>query len=431
MGPCQSIINAETPKFIPVADKPVRAGGKIEYLTIREFEKQFRFTFKEGVSIDKETKITAFQESVVGNVSSFQLKKQVEKLLKLGYDNLVICGMGALGHGVFALKDISKGSVTAIFSGTISNTIKIDVQDKALNYYGTNMSFSSKYHHGISHFMQHLPRTLKTPDVRSFCKLLQMMGQKVSEEQIRCEDELYSVKFTHKATEKLIMTENVDKEYLNFNGIPLIVLVANRQINAGEQIGFNYGYRYWSSRKMTPEFFDNTGAVISHSLYKRTFGQINFGNFRHMGEYGPLIASVNRGEAFVSIISENNESYKVSCAHLMSLLVGANAITEIFFTALEIHSDDVLEILPNRVNVVGDHGEIMASFGIATRRNIERFQNLRSIVGNSVIRRGAKRSDFSVTQEWLRQLKRINPEGISMLGTLFEDKENVLLSLID
>jgi hypothetical protein len=323
---CHFILSAETPRFIQVADKPLNLGGKIEYLPVEEFQTRFGFVYNDGISLDIKTKIKPFRENITGDIPASQLKKQIEKILKISGESLVICSMGKFGHGVFASKDIPRNSVVAIYSGTLIMEDKVtNKADHACGYYGTSMSFSTQNHRGIASFMQHLPEEPRFADAKTFSNVLKRFGQDVSEEQLKLIVEFYSTDFDSAKTRALVATENIRKEYLNFNGIPVIAMVTTKDIKSGEQLGFNYGYQYWLSRNVTPEFFDKDGSALLHRVYKRTFGQLDFGSFSYTGEYRPLIDSLNQGRNSVTIVGDDKKSHEVSVAELLCSLLSVNA----------------------------------------------------------------------------------------------------------
>lgn len=320
------VLKAALPSFIPIADKPLNLGGKIEYLAIDEFQKHFNFVYNDSISLDKQAQITPFSENIESELTSSQLKAQVERILKVGYENLVICNMGNLGHGVFALKNIPKNHVVAIYGGTIINGDKVSSpEDYALAFHGANMSISTKLHRGIASLMQHLPEEIRFENAATLSSVLKMFGQNVSEEEIKLNVEMYSTEFQSENIKSFVAKENIRREYINYNNIPLITLVTRRDIKAGEQLGFNYGYCYWLSRKVTPEFFDTNGLVLSHSFYKRTFGQLNFPGFTYTGEYKPLIELLKQRKISVKIIGDDIRSHEVSVAELIYELLCAKA----------------------------------------------------------------------------------------------------------
>jgi hypothetical protein len=326
MSSINFVLNAALPSSIPVADKPLNLGGEIEYLPINAFQERFGSVYSDGISVDSKSRITPFNENIEGDLTSFQLKKQVEKVLRVGFENLVICNMGKFGHGVFASKDIAKNTVVAIYGGTIINGDKVSVEeDHALGFYGADMSVSTSQHRGIASFMQHLPEEPRFENPGMLSRALKMFGQEVSEEELKLNVEMYSTEFESAAIKSFVATENVGKEYLNYNGIPLIAVRTRRDVKEGEQLGFNYGFGYWLSRKITPEFFDRNGLRLSHSLYLRTFGRLNVDGFKYTGEYKPLIASLKQGKTSVKILGDDKKTHEVSVAKLMCALLNAQA----------------------------------------------------------------------------------------------------------
>ena len=181
-------LTAQMPKRIPVADRPLLLGGTVVYLTVDEFQGRCGCSFNDGISLDPRSRITRFQENITGKASSAQLKRQIEKLLRVGYEKLVLCKMGDYGYGVFASHNIPKDTVVAIYGGTIfgRDTI-LKVDDHVMGYFGTNMMVSTRYHRGIASFMQHLPEEPNGDDTKMFSSMLKPIGQDVSEDQVKLE----------------------------------------------------------------------------------------------------------------------------------------------------------------------------------------------------------------------------------------------------
>lgn len=100
MNSLNFILNATTPNYIQVADKPLNLGGEIKMVSHATFEKWIKGTYREGISRDSSTPTkNVARDKVSGFVPAEQLKQQVEKVLKANYENLVIC-MGACGWGL-------------------------------------------------------------------------------------------------------------------------------------------------------------------------------------------------------------------------------------------------------------------------------------------------------------------------------------------
>lgn len=327
MNPYSVILPANPPKFIQVADKPLNLGGKIESLTLAEFEKHFNCTYNDGISVNLKAKITSFEEYITGNTSKSHLKAQVNKILETACDSLVLCNMDKLGYGLFASKAIPKDTVLAIYSGTIFNGSKVsDQHDEALSYNQSEMSFSTMHYRGIASFMQHLPKVTNTPDVKELYNRLKSFDFDFTEEDLKLRFEFYSTEFNSKEVKAAIATENIRLEFLNMDNIPVIAMVTDENIAAGSPLGFNYGYFYWSSRKMTPEFIDKNGEVISHKYYKKTFGQLNFDEFMYTGEYQPLVDSLNQKQSSIKIWGDDKKFHDVSSSKLRNILCNAHIL---------------------------------------------------------------------------------------------------------
>lgn len=325
MFPSYCLLKADTPKSIPVADKPLRLGGKVEYLALEEFQKRFGVNYSESIfsTID----ISPFKESIVGNVPASQLKEQVNKIIDLARTDLVICNMGEYGHGTFALKDIPKDTVIAIYAGTIIPAGKVYTSDESLGYYNSNMIFSTLHQRGIASFMQHLPKVPKFNDAKSFASAYKALGQNVSENQVKLDIEMYRTVFYPSSAKELVEMENVRSEYLNFNSIPLIAIVTNNLIKAGDQVGMYYGDDYWKSRKITPEFFDQNGNNLAWNLYKRTFGRLYFATFTYTGEFKPLIEAIQKRKKTISIVDDCEKSHNIPAGVVAIALLQINAVS--------------------------------------------------------------------------------------------------------
>ena len=325
MNTYQFVLPAAMPQFIPVADRPLNLGGVITHISLQDFHKHFNCVYSEGVSIEFGKSIPRFQESISGFVSAARLTQQVRDVLASTNENLVLCNMGQLGHGVFVAKAIPKDRVVAICSGTIIHGQKTVIQDHAYGYCQSELSISTKNYRGIASFMQHLPEEPMFKNVQQLSMMLASYGQTCSEQELKLNIELYSTTFDSAQTRVLIAIENIWQEYLNIDGVPVIAMVTTRDIGPGEQLGFNYSYTYWAARALAPEFFDRDGNVLSHTVYKRTFGRLCFDEFVYTGAYKPLIDSLKQGKMSVSVIGDDERSHCISAAHLLCALVVVNA----------------------------------------------------------------------------------------------------------
>ncbi len=316
---------------IAIADKPLLLGGKVEHITIDEFEKKIGQPYLDRIdATELPINLSENHENITGNLTPRQLKKQLESILNNPRQDLVICKINdSVGYGVFSSNDIPKDTVLCFFSGTLINSSKVKIEtDHAIGYYGLNTSFSTRNYRGIASFFQHLPTALKFPDAKIFSQLLQSMGQPVSENDLKINDELYSIEFIDKNVEKSLAIANIRCEYVCYNGIPVVLFVTDNPIKAGEQIGFNYGKDYWLSRNLVPEFFDKSGSIIPSTSYKRTFHQLKLDGCIYTGELLPLIKQLKDGKNQIELVDDNHKPRKINSSIVLNELLRVHAITE-------------------------------------------------------------------------------------------------------
>ncbi len=180
----------------------------------------------------------------------------------------------------------------------------------------------------ISSFFQHLPAKLKFPDAKVFSKILQSLGQNVTESDLKIDNELYSIVFQNIEAEQSLAVANVRCEYINYQGVPLVLLVSDSNIQVNTQIGFNYGKDYWLSRKTVPEFFDTFGSIIPASTYKRTFYRLDFDDCYYVGELMPLIQQLSLKEMHITFKDNNQITRKMDFTIVLNELLRVHAITK-------------------------------------------------------------------------------------------------------
>lgn len=315
---------------IPVANKPLQQGGTIEYLSQDEFACRFGFHYEEKIEIDPtHRRWASIPESITGELSSTQLKAQLTHLLEHPQENLVLCEINpSIGLGVFASNHIPKDTVLCFYSGLLSSEMKATRHDQAQAYWGLEAAVSTQHHRGISSFFKHLPSTPKIPDISLFLRILKNCGQTVSEHDLRLEDELYSIQFSNPQTRLNLATENVRKEYINYNGVPIILLVTNQAIRAGEQLGLKFGKDYWLSRNAVPDLFDKTGRTLLHAEYKRLYCQLTFDECTYTGDLNPILAQIKRGGTCIQFKDDKHHTRQIDAPRVINELIRVHAMTE-------------------------------------------------------------------------------------------------------
>jgi acyl-coenzyme A synthetase/AMP-(fatty) acid ligase/curved DNA-binding protein CbpA len=326
----QGILEEYEQKTIAIADKPLHLGGTIQHMPVCEFEKIIGQPYMNKVDASQSgMNLSDFKDNIIGNLTAAQLKTQVEVLLKNPRQDLVLHKQNdALGFGVFASSNIPKDTVLCFYSGTLVNSLKTNMKnDEAIEYFGLKASFSTKKYRGIGSFFQHFPSKLKCPDVTMLSKILHSVGQGVSEKDLKIEEELYSIQFLDKEVEQSLAVANSRREHINFQGIPLVLLVTDSDVRAGEQLGFNYGKNYWLSRKIVPELFDKFGTVIPSSSYKRTFYQLQLNGSHYTGELLPLIQQLAQIKTQIELKDDKGAIRKIAPDLVLDELLRVHAIT--------------------------------------------------------------------------------------------------------
>ena len=318
----QTILSINTPPFLYYADKPLKKGGKIQKLEIKDFEKKIGMIYSEHITKPGDLAVSNIQSYVYGSASEGKLKSQIKDYIEKGPQNLMLCEMEKVGLGVFATKTILKDTLVSIYSGTIQEgMITNDCHDEAMHYFGTNYSINTSSHRCLATFMQHLPLNPEA-DRETFLNSILKGKDYVAQ--------LYSslcAEFDPSVKDKIAFA-NVRQEFVCYGGIPVIAMVADCTIQVGDQLGYSYGQQYWFSRNITPEFFDKEGMIIPHRLYKRTYGDLRLSEeFIFTGDYNVLTNLLKNPREIISIPVVNSLPHEMMAVDLAALLVGINACT--------------------------------------------------------------------------------------------------------
>lgn len=440
----RQIIKAKLPEFIPIADKPLRLGGKVEYLPPAELEKRLNIKkYDESIYIDpqleEKVRNTRFKSNIAGYSPENELVSQTQRVINNPRNDLVICKMSdeKLGHGLFALKSIPSNTVLFIYGGTIQQARmeKTAKGHHALMYYGSNLVFNASEYRGLASYLQHLPETPRFPDAKTLSQVLKITGQDVPVETLKLNVELYSTEFKDSKIRNKIATENVQREYINFNGVPLIVFVTNRNIEKGEQLGFNYGCDYWLdiNRKKVPEYFDKEGHVIPPSAYKRTCGQLCFSGFTCTGELQPYIDLLKTGKSKVKLIDDEKKDHWIEIDKIRQELIRVRALPAVMPSPVHIQGRGrerarlftPVSFLPaeaklTTIQVIDDNSAaVISSYSNLTIENYQRFLLLYSMIGDKIITKVPSSTSteiiYKIPKSWL---EKITPSGVAEIAEL-------------
>ena len=207
-----SLLSLPTNDLVPYFDGLPSRGAKLTYLPREKVSKQFNCSYTEGLWVDSKVKSTLKwnkqqlkEDGVISGISGAELRQGIQKIRAGTADDfLAITKMDpSVGHGVFAIRDIPKHTVLCLYSGEIKAGRRI-VTPHTNDYlfYTGNFHVEAYSRKGIASFMQHLPGSTKP-----FA--------------------------SHRES---IAVTNVMLEFVEIDDIPIIVIVALRNISALEQV---------------------------------------------------------------------------------------------------------------------------------------------------------------------------------------------------
>lgn len=310
--------------------KVINSTGDVELMSGEDFETEFHCPYSETVDFPEALEAVRFKESIMSDIPPENLKRQLREILIHPREDLATRKIDdQVGYGLVALRPIPKATVLCFYSGSWRTGDKVtSAEDYGINYYESEYSVSTARHRGIASFCQHLPSMKIFPDLKTLQRVLAMTGQVVSEEQLKLNDEMYSISFEDRAMAAQVATENLQLEYVIFDGKPWILLVTKQNVAAGELLGFNYGYQYWLSRQRVPELFDKTGKVIPESAYQRTFGRLYFEGFNYQGDFKPLIDQIRAGNDVIHLNDTRRQERHVPSSIVLEALRRAHACSD-------------------------------------------------------------------------------------------------------
>lgn len=319
----RKLITATSPDYIIYMDKPPLLGGKPQPLSVKDFQKKLNIVYDEGMSIDEKFDLekNTFNENISGALPSTSLFLKVKDLLKNPKNNVAVCNMREAGHGLFAIETIKKNTVVAIYSGYIVKKSECpSIDGEILDFIGSDFVVcANKHHRGLASFMQHLPQ-------KPFFNAKEMallFGS--SEKMVKLNFDFFNTEFTGHVKDK-IATQNIRTEFINYHGYPIIAMVADEEILKGTQIGFSYGIQYLLAGNFIPDYFDQEGAVIPRTQYKRIFAQLHFDDFKFTGDLRPLVKQVQSGVDTIELTDDKNQYHQLSVGEVKSQLLRVNAI---------------------------------------------------------------------------------------------------------
>ncbi len=309
---------------IPVANKPPLLGGVIHEFSQEEFYQKFGLFFREGIWLDEtfsKEELYKAKQKISSTFPTTHFYRKIPHIIDHPFENVCIAFIDSkVGYGVFATRKIKKGMLVCIYSGEIGSIFDKNLKGLEHGYVNTQFCFKQTMSRGIASFLQHFPIDPKASKSEN------------KKETMQEESEIYFTQFISDEVRQKLATVNLDKEYLIYNGIPLVAFVANRDIEAGEQLGIKYGLHYWRAIKIHPEFFEKSGAVIPKQYYCRTYGDLYFGHQIYSGDFTYLRAELKKNEFILLRTNHGTHQFPTHMvkqalinAGAFSLVIGSNA----------------------------------------------------------------------------------------------------------
>jgi hypothetical protein len=247
----EPLFYAEAPSHIHVADKlPTESGCASSLIPLDEFSKQENIQYTAGVHACLE-----LRDSLWGNIQCPKTAiHSINHILTHSYNHLVVAPMGELGKGLFLATDakpICRGQTVLIYEGVLdANNKKVSEQEILYKY---NYD-SHKADNPIAEYYKNQDYAIYAGERGGLARYLQCgLG----------DHELKEMSGLTDAEKKHLPTVNLGQEVVVYLGCPIIIFVALRDIEPGEQLTYSYGDGYWTNQKnIDRKIFDSTGHVI-------------------------------------------------------------------------------------------------------------------------------------------------------------------------
>lgn len=354
------LFESSTPSYLLVSRAPLSSGNPIHRISTSEAgisrwfgEKSFKY--KENIQINGNTRQIEQDPELLT-----YFKQEIEHRLKNPLnDSLVVCHIDkTVGYGVFTTQAIEMGDIIGIYAGQIPDnnglipapsefSESVTSGDYVLGPEG--ISTNAGYIGGITRFIQHMPlhkkaflnridaaahheeavsigacfgkvvknyESFKLDNVKAFIK-------EECESTFSKQDPLVEA-FINKQNDPNIATANLCVRNYMIDGVLFSVLMTNRRIEAGEQLGYDYEKTFWQLRnKPFCYFHKSTGAVynpapavlsnkISTDFLNKAAEIYQEGvDFYKQGQFDEAIEKLN--ESLKSFDSQNNSKKAALC----------------------------------------------------------------------------------------------------------------------
>lgn len=245
----RELFETSNPVTLNIADKPLGLGGVVRSVNTDAFVKAKGMTgWTETIKYPENMKHASFKPAITQE----SLKLRLDQM-KIIQSKLVICNMGAIGDGVFAMEDIPANIWLANYSGLEVNKNACSFSGRyAFRVGNENEGMSiidAGEWGGISRFFQHAPYTLTNYNFEKNVNLNE------------------------------IAIGNLTPVFTSFNNVKFVMFRTNRLIKKGEPLCYNYNSYaddtdssqalkdYWGALGIWPLLFKKDGSILSQDSY--------------------------------------------------------------------------------------------------------------------------------------------------------------------
>lgn len=211
-----------------------------EMVSVDEFSEDIGITWTDGL-------VMTHTSELIKGVDLYKLsdKELGEIVDMLNLQEFALISNKSCGYGVITKRNIPKESYIMLYSGEYSVHMR-DVKDERLIYafayeleLDKHIVIDAQNFGNYARFVNHLPskHNLK-----------------------RCYD-------IDDYTANSVATANLRQEVFLYQGYPLILFKAIKNIEEGEQLGFDYGNFYWKNTDIDPLLFYKKSDIIYPELY--------------------------------------------------------------------------------------------------------------------------------------------------------------------
>lgn len=231
----------KNPNIIYVSEK---IGGKAKPISPEKFASKHGFIWTEANVVETEHAEEFRDLTRTDQMPNWMLDAIIEQINEYN-SSLTICYMNEqVGYGVFASKNIPENVYIATYTGLLQPSA-----DKGIYPYGVGIDnpttgkrlgiLDAVLYRNIGAFFQHVPEqssdyTLKDNKNMSFA------------------------------------TQNINILSFAYQGYPVLLYKTTREINKGEELGWDYGVQYWMNSSSIPSLFTPQGETLPSTSYCAT-----------------------------------------------------------------------------------------------------------------------------------------------------------------